>query len=398
MTKKLHYFLLLLVPVLSIAQLHTYTGVIKDVTTQAPVELVSIAVENSNIATVSNEEGSFRITVPDDVKTLRFSHLNYNVYLFKLTAVDTLEIFLEPKTITLDEVVISDIPVDKLIKKLLKDSKDHLEKSILMNTYYREFGMINGQYISFADGILDYDIKKASGKADVYVRQSRAKKIRDAVLARKRSDLEGFSFFNVEDAISDSYNFKRLTKLINSDSYEYVLRNKTDQNGNTVQIISILPKSEVHKPLYQGTITYDLKSNLVLEVNLQRAPSHEPYNEFINVLVCKAKLTVDNQKSIFSLNNGKYMLNYNSHRIGMHIKMKNVMDDTFESMSDVVNLDYKEGNFKLDRTQRYREKSLYKAGTKFSEEFWKTKNIILLSGEEENIILSLENDTASLTR
>lgn len=398
MNRTLIAFLLLIFPIFIIAQERTYIGIIKDLTTQMPIDLVSVSLANSNIGTVSNEEGNFRITIPDTQKKLQFSHLNYNLYAFTIADQDTLAIFLEPKTFTLDEVIVSNEPVGDMMKEILKNSRKHLENSILMNTYYREFGIVNGQYISFADGMLDYNIRKTSGKSDVYVKQSRAKKIKDAAMAKMQGDLAGFSFFDVEDAISDAYNFKKISNVLTSDSYDFVLRNKTDSKGNVVQIVSILPKADVEEYLYEGSVTYDYNSKLILEIDLHKAPSHEKYNKLVNILVAKAKVTCDSRKSIFRMDNGKYMLAYNSHRVGMHIQMRNRFDDDFESLSDVVNLDYKEGEFKMDRNQRFREKTLYKAGTKYTDEFWKTKNIKLLSAEEENIIKSLENETASVVR
>jgi hypothetical protein len=56
----------------------------------------------------------------------------------------------------------------------------------------------------------------------------------------------------------------------------------------------------------------------------------------------------------------------------------------------MTTLDYKEGEFKLDKDKKYRESSLFKNGNKYTEEFWKKYDVILLSDAEERIINSLK--------
>ncbi|RZJ31908.1 MAG: hypothetical protein EOO48_00585, partial [Flavobacterium sp.] len=156
MKKSIIYFLIFLIPMLSASQTKTYNGIVKDIVTLQPVQMMSVSVENSNVATVSNEEGLFRISIPEATKTLQFHHLSYNDYVYTIDpAKETLEIFVEPKTFILDEIVISNTPLDEVLKGLMKNSKQRLEKSLLIHTYYRELNQINGKYTTFADGLVD---------------------------------------------------------------------------------------------------------------------------------------------------------------------------------------------------------------------------------------------------
>ena len=76
--------------------------------------------------------------------------------------------------------------------------------------------------------------------------------------------------------------------------------------------------------------------------------------------------------------------------MNFHISMKNKLNDTFDFTSDNIVMDYKEGEFELDKTKRYRERSLFAAGTHFTDEYWKTSNTLLLTSAEEKVIKSLE--------
>ena len=389
MSKKITLLLLLISFVVD-AQTKTYNGIIKDIATQLPIELVSISIQNSNIGTVSNEEGNFRITIPNDLKTLQFNHLNYNLYFFTPEAGQTeLEIFLEPKAFTLDEVIVSNVPLDKLLSDLKKNSKKHFDKSALIKTYYREMNNVNGKYITFSDGMLDFYVKKSNGKSDLHVKQSRAFKLDDPEMNAKQKNSEGVSF-DVKKGISGAYSFNIVDELSNNDDYDYQLRNKTDKNGNSIQVIKIEPKENIQKDLYEGTITYDGKTKLILEIDVRKAPSHAQYSKLINILIAKVKINDVVKKTSFRIDGDKYILVYSRVMLNFYIKMGKQINDNFKCLSDVYALDYQEGQFELAKDKRYPEKSLYKAGNNFTTEFWKTNNIMLLSDTEEKIIKSLE--------
>ena len=79
-------------------------GVVKDSLTGQPIPYANIWVENENMATTSEEDGTFSIAVNKD-KNLIFSALGYETRTLKATQVT--QVFLNPKAFDLDEVVIS---------------------------------------------------------------------------------------------------------------------------------------------------------------------------------------------------------------------------------------------------------------------------------------------------
>nr|WP_294777036.1 carboxypeptidase-like regulatory domain-containing protein [uncultured Flavobacterium sp.] len=79
-------------------------GIVKDSLTGQPISFVNIWVENENIATTSEEDGTFSIAVGKD-KNLIFSALGYEKKTLK--ASQSTVVFLNSKAFDLDEVVIS---------------------------------------------------------------------------------------------------------------------------------------------------------------------------------------------------------------------------------------------------------------------------------------------------
>lgn len=389
--KKLLHFLVLL-PFFTLAQTKTFTGTIHESGSNQPIEMVSIGVENFNIGTVTNEEGKFRITVPNEAKTLLFNHLNYKVVSYELASGKAdFEIILEPAGFDLEEIVVTSKPVNQIFSDVLNASKKRLEKSMLINTYGREFISLNGKIVKFSDGLLDYYIKRKSGASDLFIKQSRTFKVNEK---ENKSDLESrkeaIAFYDITEAMEDAYDFKAIKTLTNTKEYDFELRVKKDNAGNELEIIKIIPKPEVEKDLYIGSITYDAKTKLILEIDLKKSPEHQKYSKLYNLLIVKMKINEFAKKINFKLDGEKYVMTYSQSRINFYVKTKTSFDDTFEFVNDFVMMDYKEGEFDFDRKTRYKKKALFEAGTNFQNEYWKTSNIMLLTSKEEKIIKSFE--------
>ena len=80
-------------------------GVVKDSLTGKPISFVNIWVENENIGSTSEENGTFFINTTTNGKKLIFSTLGYEKKIIKASQVA--EVYLKPTSYTLDEVVIS---------------------------------------------------------------------------------------------------------------------------------------------------------------------------------------------------------------------------------------------------------------------------------------------------
>ncbi len=389
--KKIGTLVLLLI-VNSIFSQKTITGTIKDITSSLPVESVSIGVSNSNLGTISNEEGKFRITLPANSNKIDFSHLYYKLESYVIKQNETeIEVFLTPKSFVLDEVVINHKPGKELLADAVNASKDKLEKSILLNTYYREFVNVDGKYTSFSEGLIDYYVKRKSGASDIQVKQSRVFDLKDENATEREKAIQSMNLNDVRETVTDAYNFKIVSQLLKSDYYYFGVESKNEANGNSIEIITIEPKEYLEYPmLYEGSVTYDAKTKLILDINLRFSEPHKKYNKVVNILIAKVKFNDYVRRTTFKLEGDKYVLLYGQIKINAYIKFGKKIDNTFESSYDVTTLDYKEGEFKLDKDKKYRVSSLFKNGNKYTEEFWKNNNIILLSDAEEKIINSLK--------
>lgn len=390
--KKFSIVVLLLIINLTFSQSKTITGIIKDITTLQPVESVSIGVSKTNLGTISNEDGKFRVTVPKNSNTIEFSHLYYKSETYSVKENNTeVEIFLTPKSFELDEVVINRRPGKELLTAAISASKDKLKKSIVLNTYYREFANVDNKYTSFSDGLVDYYVKRKSGASDIEVKQSRVFDLKDEQASEREKAIQSMNINDVRESVTYAYSFMGLANILKNDYYYYGVETKTEENGNGIEIITIQPKEGIEQEnIFDGTVTYDVKTKLILDIDIRFSPQHKKFNKVHNLIIAKAKFNDFARKTKFKIDGNKYVMIYNQFKFNIYLKFGKRINNTFESVYDMTTLDYAEGEFKLDKEKKYKKRSLFKNGNKYTEEFWKKYNVVLLSEAEEKIINSLK--------
>lgn len=383
---------LILISHFTFSQAKTISGIIKDINSLLPLESVSISIPNTNLGTISNQEGRFRIIIPENNEKIEFNHLLYKLETYTIKQIDSeIEIFLTPKAFTLDEVVISHKPAKELLMGAVNSSKEKLEKSILLNTYYREFVNVDNKYTSFSDGLVDYYVKRKSGASDLDVKQSRVFDLKDKNASERERAIQSVNLNDIRDAVIGAYNFRGVNILLKDDDYYFGVESKTEENGKGIEIITIKPKEGIQKEqLYEGTIIFDTKTKLILDIDLKFSEEHKKYNVLHNLIILKAKINEFARKSKFKIDGDKYIMIYNQIKINFYMKYGKLINNTFESVYDMTTLDYLEGEFKLSNDRKYKKSSLFENGNKFNEEFWKKYNVVLLSDSEEKLINSLK--------
>ncbi|MBL7886279.1 MAG: carboxypeptidase-like regulatory domain-containing protein [Flavobacterium sp.] len=390
--KKIIAQILILVTAFTFAQTRTISGVIKDKETKLPIESVSISVENSSIGTISNEEGKFRITLPTPNAKIFFSHVYYNsISIVASNDSDEVEVFLDVQIFELEEVVVNKFPGKVLLKMAVDASKTKLEKALLLNTYYREFINVDGKFTSFADGLVDYYVKRKSGASDLQVKQSRVFDLKDATANERQQAIMSVNLNNIQDAIEYGYNFKGINSILKSEDYDFYAQTKKMADGSSIDIVSIEPKEGIEEEMiFAGTVVFDSKTKLILDVDLAFSPEHKKFNELHNLLIAKVKFNNYARKAKYKIDGDKYVLVYYQSSANVYIKFGNKIDNTFESTCDLTVLNYKEGEFKLDKESKFKGTSLFMNGNKYTEEFWKKYDVILLSDKEEKLLKSLQ--------
>lgn len=384
--------LLFLVAQTAIAQ-NIVKGVVKDILTNEPVGSVTVSTHDQLYGTVSNDEGAFALSCPASAKSIILSHLSYKSLEVALGSLPADSVYyLEQQHTELDEIIIPNQPVHELLEKLRASSIAQFSQPLQLSTYYREFVKTNSNYTKFSDALIDYSVFRKGKKMDseLVVKQSRAIKLQGA----DEETYDAVSPLDVRTAVNKDYAFKALDLLLNGKEYkkyDFVIKSRTDRNGEVMEYIIFEPKPEVQEALYSGTIAYDPKSQRILEFDFIMAESHKKYIRERNFLIIKGSLTDVVYRSRFKIVGDRYLLSLSVRDMSMNIRNKRTINEDFKFRSDLIVTNFTTDVVKFNKKERYKEKSLYENGTKYTEKFWVGNNSIVLTAEEESILKSLEN-------
>jgi len=383
------------------AQTITVKGFLKDAVTNEPVISASIGVKNSAIGTISNEEGNFQLTLPKNAEVL-ISFLGY-----KPVAIPASEFGSDVKTIALqideqmlEEVVISKIPVEKMLENIIVTSMARFNKPIILDTYYREFVKINGKYSKFSDGLLDYHISGSvkKNKSDLIVKQSRTAQLFTNDELKDDELIDFDSFVNVQQGITYNYDFTLLKKILldqdNYENYDLELKSKKDSSGKELFAINFEPKADSNV-IYKGSVVFDPETKLIFEIDINLIAGNLKFKEH-NILVARVTFMGNTINAGYKLVGNNYILSYSSRFNKLRITMKKrKYDKTIESKSDIIVTDLHVDDLTYNKKEIYKEKDLYARGNKYTDKFWLKNNSLVLTTAEQQVIDALEKASST---
>lgn len=379
-------------------------GKIIDKNSKESIPFATIFVQNSTQGVISNEEGIFKFYIPNEAEKIEISHLGYKSQIFevKLIQKESVTILLEADEMTLEEVIVTNKPIHQILAGVLENSKKQLDKSILLETYYREFVQINNKYSKFADGLIDFYLqpkRKTKIEANLKVNQSRAYQLveKGEIEQKGKLDLsEIHSFFDIQKAADGFFSYQyveNIASIKSSEYYDLELRSKKDQQGNAIDIIYIKPKAEVKETLLEGKIIYDPANKVILDIDLKMSDKHKPYIKLRNILLFKFAVHDIQIKQTYKYVNEKYIPSYRKSILDIHIKFGKQIDDRIMCISDLVVTDFHDNVTNLpEKKLFFKSKSLYENGMNFTEKFWETNNAFPLSEKEERILQFLKEN------
>ncbi len=372
-----------------LAQTAKIEGIVKDAETLLPISYVNIYTEaelkNNSTGSISNENGEF--VVDESKSKTTFSHINYDTYTVE-TNEALKEVFLIPKNYVLDEIVVSNEKSSAYLKRIIEFSKKRLDKNILLKAYAREIVKVNNEYTKYSDALLDYYVKKDNGKSTVIMGQHRALHNSKLDNEEEGSINSINSTLDVKDYVKSSYNFDLIEKLLKDKNYEFERRIKKEADGSEYEYVSVVPDEQSNKFLLKGYVIIDPATKSILEYKLYSSESHFKNSKLISVIIAKVKINNILIWSKFKNINDQYILNYNKKQGSMYVKMGKKVDHTFDFSNDLFVYEFKK-DVQIPE-KGYDKKSIFEAGTDFTENFWTKYNVFPLSESDQKFINSVQ--------
>ena len=154
--KRLGLILMLLVPMVALAQQTTVGGTVVDEKTGRPLSQVSVSA--GRVSVVTNDDGAFLLKLGQEPKSVTVSHLGYKTKRVTLEAGKTeqLKIKLQPTVIQLREIVVRTGDPREVVEIAIKKIPDNYSrKPELLKAFYRETAMKRKHFIYVAEGVED---------------------------------------------------------------------------------------------------------------------------------------------------------------------------------------------------------------------------------------------------
>jgi len=93
----------------SFSQEISMSGTLLNIQNNNPITYVNIGIENKNQGTITDTNGQFNFTIPEEFEgdTITISHLNYHTIMILAESFDNRSIWMQPKTSVLEEVIVT---------------------------------------------------------------------------------------------------------------------------------------------------------------------------------------------------------------------------------------------------------------------------------------------------
>lgn len=286
--KKIHFTFLLLISGIGslFAQEFKLKGNIKDTEGQ-PVPFASVYIKNTTKGTSANIDGIYVLGLDKGTFTIVYKAIGYKAVEKSITITDNASenTVLAPESFTLSGVTINanaEDPAYEIIRQTIKRRKEHLTEvsAYTADVYTKGVQKLVGAPKKFfgrdIQKTLDLDTNR---KGIVYLSEStstfafqRPGKIHEEMVSSKVSGRNNaFSFNKASDLIVNFYDNIMLENTFSSRGfvsplsdnaflyYRYKLLGFSNENGQTVNKIQIIPRRE-HDPVFRGII-YILEDN-----------------------------------------------------------------------------------------------------------------------------------------
>ena len=252
-------------------------GRVVDKRSGKPLSYATIALLETSLGSISNQQGEFSFKLPIDLPDpmLVISYMGYKslVYPVSYPVEKELEINLEKELIPLQEVIIRYTdPVQLLHEAIRRIPVNYLDDHSTMTAFYRESVKRNDHCMVYSEAVLDVDKSPyASLAASDHVSIVKRRKIfdvsaEDTVLIKLRS---GILTSMTLDAIKNRPDFLEADF---TERYNLDFTDMMTYGDHLVYVISFQQKKEIPDLLFRGRIYLEQESLAVLAIDFEFNP------------------------------------------------------------------------------------------------------------------------------
>jgi hypothetical protein len=366
-------------------QNETYSILVKDIETQLPIEDAMVVVLKTKQILMSNKEGkvtfvlkggsNIEVSQTDyDPLTLRWASLKENDFV----------VYLNNKNTKLDEIVVSKQSPQKMLQKIVSNSRQKLAASYRLKVYVREFFMLDSKYSYYNDGLVNFQFTGNQKKSSttLLVEQNRSYGLLETDIS---PDLMGYNLNNIMENYSNLNYFDPI--LDSKAKKEYEFATKGDPANPEYYIMSISPLDKSKKALDTFEIIYDPIKKLILEFSIIITPGNLAQIEEQTKIGSK-NVTRSIVKVNYRVDGEDYYLLTSNEEIAYDLILKDKIKN-IQVRNNFITTNFNKQNFTYKESDVFKEKSLFNKKNKVLTNYWDISGFTATE-EEKGIINGLE--------
>jgi len=369
-----------------------------------PLEYASVSINNTNISTVTNQDGYFSMRIPSSARNykIKVQHLGYdNILLPVITLIDKEDNVLRMRSssIRLDEIEVVSGDGTQLVKDALRlITRNYEDNPNMMVAFYREAVKKGSRYLSLVEAVLD--VYKESYKsysndqARIYIgRKATDISPRDTVFMKFQGGISDALLLDIakhpeivfgEDASGYIFNIDGIATINNRPHYK----------------IDFSPYAGIEDILFRGKIYLDVESLAFkrMEFNMNVEGRKDAAAIFIKKKPSSMRVSAESAKYVVDYveQNGKWYFNYSSTEVQFKVRWKRrffgLFASTYTIFSEMAVTDrYEEPVQKFPRKERIRSTDVIAEKVEHFQnaEFWGDYTVIEPDKEISNAIKKL---------
>ena len=250
----------------------TFKGKVVDAESGNPLVFASVAVKETNVATITNIDGEFliKITETQTSKNLEVTYLGYKNKVVPIT--DLREdgyknvISMTTAPIPIREIIVKPIDPEAIVRNAIgRIGKNFVDEPNLMTAFYRETIRKNRTYVSIGEAVVE--IFKAPYNSDIRFDGARIYK------GRKGSDVEKMDtvLFKLQGGpvtvlqLDIAKNTQDILTVDAMKYYDYSLVSVIEIDNKPHYVITFKQKSSVDEPLFMGNLYIETETYALTE-------------------------------------------------------------------------------------------------------------------------------------
>jgi hypothetical protein len=367
------------------AQSTEYSIVIKDIETLMPIENATVFIMKTKQTLISNKDGKVTFEL-NGASNVQVYETNYEKLTLRWATLkeDQFVVYLKNSHNKLDEVVVSTENPQKILQKIVSNSRQKLADSYRLKVYVREFFLLDNKYSYYNDGLVNFQFSVSQKKATttLLVEQNRSYGLLEADIS---ADLRGYNLNNI---MENYCNLNYFDPLLDSKAKkEYSFTTKGHPNNKSYYILSIVPLDDSKTALDTYEIVYDPEKKLIIEFSVIIEPKN--LSEIVeNEQIGAKNVTRSIVKVSYRAEGQDYYLLTANEEIGYDLVLKEEIKN-IQVRNNFITTNFNRQNFTYKESDVFKEKSLFNKKNKVLTKYWDISGFTA-TDEEKAIIDALE--------